>query len=71
MGKTTQYMHLQNGGHRSEVMNQSSELGEHFYKCGLEEKSLQIIDCVNEGEDFPKFIGILNLVPFQHFEEEK
>ena len=51
VGKTTQYMHLRHGGHRSEVMNQSSELGEHFFKCGLEQMSLQIIDCVKEGED--------------------
>ena len=44
-------MHLRHGGHRSEVMNESSELGEHFSNCGLEKMSIQIIDCVKEGED--------------------
>ena len=32
-------------------MNESSELGEHFSVCGVENMSIQIIDCVKEGED--------------------
>ena len=51
-GKTTQHMHIRHGGHRSEVENVSSELGEHFATCGgVEEMKVQIIDCVKEGED--------------------
>ena len=38
-------------------MNRSSELGEHFSVCGIEEMGLQIIDCVKEGED--EALGIL------------
>ena len=51
VGKTSQFMHLRHGGHRSEVENRSTELGEHFANCGLEKLSLQIIDCVREGEE--------------------
>ena len=29
----------------------SSELGRHFARCGYDNLSLQIIDCVKEGED--------------------
>ena len=39
------------GGHRQEIENQSSELGKHFARCGYDNLSLQIIDCVREGED--------------------
>ena len=44
-------MHVRHCGHRSEIDNESSELGVHFSTCGLEQLSLQIIDCVCEGED--------------------
>ena len=44
-------MHLGHGGHRSEVDNESSELGEHFAYCGMDNMSIQIIDCVRQGED--------------------
>ena len=44
-------MHLRHGGHRSEVENKSSELGEHFAHCGMENMCIQIIDCVKPGED--------------------
>ena len=44
-------MHLRHGGHRSEVESESSELGEHFSRCGIRSMSLQIIDCVKYGED--------------------
>ena len=50
-GKTTQHMHNRHSGHRSEVENRSSELGEHFSVCGTQNMILQIIDCVKEGED--------------------
>ena len=51
VGKTTQHMHSRHTGHRSEVENQSSELGVHFSQCGLEYFSIQMIDCVKQGED--------------------
>ena len=51
VGKTTQHMHQRHGGHRSEMDDRSTELGEHFASCGLERLSLQIIDCVKEAED--------------------
>ena len=44
-------MHMRHGGHRSEVENESSELGEHFARCGIDSMSLQIINCVKYGED--------------------
>ena len=44
-------MHLRHGGHRSEVENEISELGEHFAHCGVGSMSLQIIDCVKYSED--------------------
>ena len=44
-------MHLRHGGHRSEVDNERSELGEHFAHCGIASMSIQIIDCVRHGED--------------------
>ena len=44
-------MHLRHGGHRTEIENKSTELGEHFSSCGLNNLSLQIIDCVRDGED--------------------
>ena len=50
-GKTTQHMHQRHGGHRSEVDNKSSELGEHFANCGVTNMIIQIVDCVKPGED--------------------
>ena len=45
-------MHLRHGGHRQEVMNTSSELGRHFARCGgVPSMSVQIIDCVKDGEE--------------------
>ena len=44
-------MHLRHGGHRSEVENESLELWEHSAHCGIGNMSIQIIDCVNPGED--------------------
>ena len=50
-GKSINCMHVRHGGHRQEIENQSSKLGKHFAQCGYERFSLQIIDCVKEGED--------------------
>ena len=51
-GSSTQAMHLRHGGHRQEVMNTSSELGRHFARCGgVPSMSVQIIDCVKDGEE--------------------
>ena len=44
-------MHVRHTGHRQEIENRSTELGEHFHRCGYQNLSLQIIDCVKEGED--------------------
>ena len=50
-GKSINCMHVGHGGQRQEIENQSSELGKHFARCGYDNLSLQIIDCVREGED--------------------
>ena len=51
-GKTTTTMHIRHTGHRNEVDNETTELGEHFTTCGGKESMcVQIIDCVKEGED--------------------
>ena len=50
-GMSTQTMSLRHNGHRTEVSKRSSPLGIHFADCGIENFSLQIIDCVNEGEE--------------------
>ena len=51
VGKSVNHMHTRHGGHRQEIENLSSELGCHFSKCGYPNFSMQIIDCVNHGED--------------------
>ena len=50
-GKSINFMHVRHSGHRQEIENESTELGEHYSRCGYENLSLQIIDCVKEGED--------------------
>ena len=50
-GKSINYMHTRHSGHRSEIEHESSELGIHFARCGIEHLELQIIDCVDEGKD--------------------
>ena len=42
-GKSINYMHTRHGGHRSEIENETSELGVHFAACGIENLKLQII----------------------------
>ena len=44
-------MHVRHCGHRQELENSSSELGQHFRNCGYNNLSLQIIDCVKTSED--------------------
>ena len=44
-------MHVRHGGHRDEVEIRSTEMGEHFATCKMDNLKLQIIDCVKEGED--------------------
>ena len=43
-------MFVMHGGHRNEVENESTELGEHFARSGKENISSQTIDCVKKGE---------------------
>ena len=50
VGSTTDAMNLRHNGHRTEIRNQSTPLGKHFAKCGIKNLSLQIIDCVKQGE---------------------
>ena len=50
VGSTTEAMNLRHNGHRTEIRNQSTPLGKHFAKCGIKNLSLQIIDCVKQGE---------------------
>ena len=44
-------MHKRHTGHRREIEDQSTPLGRYFAKCGYQNFSLQIIDCVRHGED--------------------
>ena len=50
VGSTTEAMHRRHGGHRTEIREESTPLGRHFSRCGVENFVLQIIDCVKEGE---------------------
>ena len=36
-------MHIRHGGHRSEIRQESTQLGRHFARCGEEQLSIQII----------------------------
>ena len=56
VGKTTEAMHKRHTGHRREIEDQSTPLGRHFSKCGYANFSVQIIDCVKDGEDEAIFI---------------
>ena len=50
-GSSSQTMMKRHGGHRQELRDRSSPLGRHFSECGYNNFSLQIIDCVKEGEE--------------------
>ena len=43
-------MASRHAGHRTEIKNRCSPFGQHFHECGIQNLSLQIIDCVKEGE---------------------
>ena len=49
-GSTTKTIMARHGGHRQEIREKGSNLGIHFSQCGYENFSLQLIDCVKEGE---------------------
>ena len=51
VGKSVNHMHTRYGGYRYEIDIETSELGVHFSKCGMEQLELQIIDCVKDGMD--------------------
>ena len=44
-------MSSRHNGHRQEIKNELTPLGKHFARCGIENFSLQIIDCVREGQE--------------------
>ena len=50
MGSSIDIMGSRHNGHRQEIRSRSTPLGRHFAQCGIENFSLQIIDCVKEGE---------------------
>ena len=50
-GSSSQMMMRRHAGHRQEVREKNSPLGRHFAACGYDNFSLQIIDCVKEGEE--------------------
>lgn len=49
-GSTTTTMASRHSSHKTEIKDKSTPLGRHFSQCGIEHFSLQIIDCVKEGE---------------------
>ena len=65
VGKTTEPMHKRHTGHRWEIEVQSTPLGRHFARCGYNNLSLQINNCVKQGED--EAIYIIN--PSERSEE--
>jgi hypothetical protein len=42
---------VRHGGDRQEIRQESTELGRHFARCGEWNLSIQMIDCVKEGEE--------------------
>ena len=50
VGSTTEALHLRHAGHRTEIRLKSTPLGRHFDRCGINNFSLQAIDCVKQGE---------------------
>ena len=46
-GSSTDPLHVSH----QQIRQEHSELGRHFARCGEEHLSIQIIDCVREGED--------------------
>ena len=50
VGSSSNPAMVRHRGHRQEVREKSSNLGLHFSVCGYDNFSLQLIDCVKEGE---------------------
>ena len=46
VGSSIDTMGSRHNGHRQEIRSRSTPLGRHFAQCGIENFSLQIIDCV-------------------------
>ena len=51
MGSTTQFMHTRHVGHAHEVREESTPLGRHFALPGLNNMTVQMIDCIQEGRE--------------------
>ena len=50
-------MNIRHGGHRQEIREEKSELGRHFARCGEDNLSIQLIDCVKHGaEDALRYV---------------
>ena len=49
-------MHKRHTGHRREIEEESTPLGRHFHRCGYNNLSIQIIDCVKPGEEEALFV---------------
>ena len=50
VGMTTNTMMERHGGHRREIQEESTPLGRHFGRCGIQNLSLQIIAGCKDGE---------------------
>ena len=50
VGSSSNHAMVRHRGHRQEIREKSSNLGLHFSVCGYDNFSLQLIDCVKEGE---------------------
>ena len=51
VGKTIEAMHRRHNGHKEEIRSRTTPLGRHFNTCGFNNYSLQVIDCVRNGEN--------------------
>ena len=49
-GSSTDPLHVRHCGHRQEIRQENTELGCHFARCGEDNLSMQIIDCVKHGK---------------------
>ena len=50
-GSATQFMHTRHVGHAQEVGEESTPLGRHFALHGLNNMTVQMIDCIQEGRE--------------------
>jgi hypothetical protein len=51
VGKTIESMHRRHNGHKEEIRSRTTPMGRHFNTCGLNNYSLQVIDCVRNQEN--------------------